>query len=47
MEEIDFLSLLEHFQEVVARHQLARYKDKQYKKDIKKNKQKHKQTETK
>ena len=29
MEEIDFLSLLEHFQEVVARHQLARYEDKQ------------------
>ena len=29
MEEIDFLSLLEHFQEVVARHQLARYEHKQ------------------
>ena len=29
MEEIDFLSLLEHFQEVVARHQLARYENKQ------------------
>lgn len=28
MEEIDFLSLLEHFQEVVARHQLARRKEK-------------------
>jgi len=28
MDEIDFPSLLEHFQEVVSKHQMARRKDK-------------------